>query len=80
MDELEEILMREKVSQCKRILRHMKDYGSISTLEAMNEYGIMRLGSRISDLRKMGHNIETTWKEGQNRYGEKTRWAEYKMV
>lgn len=68
------------MTQCERVVRHMKDYGSISTKEAMDEYGIMRLGSRISDLRKMGHNIQRTWKEGRNRYGEKTRWAEYRMV
>lgn len=68
------------MTQCERVVRHMKDYGSISTKEAMDEYGIMRLGSRISDLRNMGHNIQRTWKEGKNRYGEKpgglsTRWC-----
>lgn len=39
------------ITQCERILRHLKDYGSITSLEAVNEYGIMRLASRINDLR-----------------------------
>lgn len=43
-----------KITQCERILRHMKDFGSITSLEAVNEYGIMRLASRINDLRAQG--------------------------
>ena len=42
------------MTQCERILRHMKDYGSITSLEAVTEYGIMRLASRINDLKRMG--------------------------
>lgn len=38
-------------------MRHLRDYGSITPLDAMREYGIMRLASRISDLRKGGVNI-----------------------
>ncbi len=36
-----------EMTQCQRILRHLKDYGSITSVEAMREYGIMRLASRI---------------------------------
>ena len=43
-----------KITQCERILRHLKDYGSITALEAVSEYGIMRLASRINDLRAQG--------------------------
>lgn len=42
------------MNQCETILRHLRDYGSITSLEAMQEYGIMRLASRISDLKKIG--------------------------
>lgn len=67
------------MTQCEFILRHFKDYGSITSLEAMQEYGIMRLASRISDLRKMGYNIEVVTETGKNRYGEKTSYARYSM-
>lgn len=46
-------------TQCEKILRHLKDYGSITSLEAMQEYGIMRLASRINDLRQGG--VESGW-------------------
>lgn len=68
-----------KITQCERILRHMKDYGSISSLEAMNEYGIMRLASRINDLKAQGIAIVSEVRTGKNRYGEDTHFAVYKL-
>lgn len=43
----------------------------------MREYGIMRLASRISDLRRRGYAIKVESIEGVNRYNEKTRYARY---
>ena len=68
-----------KITQCERILRHMKDYGSITSLEAVTEYGIMRLASRINDLRAQGIAIVSEVKTGKNRYGEDTHFAVYKL-
>lgn len=65
--------------QKERILRHLEDFGSITSAEAMQDYGIMRLASRVDELRKQGHPIVTEVVEGRNRYGEKTRWARYRM-
>lgn len=67
-------------TQCERILRHIKDYGCITSAEAMKEYGIMRLASRINDLRRMGHPILTETGNGRNRYGEKTHYAVYRLA
>lgn len=46
-----------KMTQCDRILRHMKDYGSIDPMEAIRDYGCMRLSARISDLKDRGYKI-----------------------
>lgn len=67
------------LTQCERILRHLNDYGSITSLEAMQEYGIMRLASRISDLKRLGHDIAVATESGKNRYGEKTSYARYSL-
>lgn len=69
-----------KVTQCDRILRHLKDYGSISSLEAITEYGILRLASRINDLKRMGYKISSETKKSKNRYGETTHFSVYKLV
>ena len=67
------------MTQCERIYRHLKDYGSITSLEAMQEYGIMRLASRISDMKKAGVAIRAETVTGQNRYGERTCFARYSL-
>lgn len=68
------------ITQCERILRHLKDYGSITSMEAVTEYGIMRLASRINDLRAEGVAIVSETKTGKNRYGETTHFAVYRLA
>ncbi len=68
-----------KVTQCERVLRHLNDYGSITSAQAMEEYGIYRLASRVSDLRKLGFPIEREMVKGKNRYGEKVSFAKYSL-
>lgn len=68
------------MTQCERILRHLADYGSITSLEAMKEYGIMRLASRISDLKNMGYKITSTTETSKNRYGETTHYSKYMLA
>ena len=67
----------EKLTQCEKVLRHLADYGSITSLEAMTEYGIMRLASRVSDLKKAGYDIRSVTEHGRNRYGEPTSYSRY---
>ena len=69
-----------KITQCDKILRHLKDYGSINPLEALGNYGIMRLASRITDLKRRGYLISKETKKSKNRYGETVRYAEYRLV
>lgn len=70
-------MSNSNLTQCGRVMRHLKDYGSISSLEAMQEYGIMRLASRISELKKRGEKITVKMEKGKNRYGEATHYAVY---
>jgi hypothetical protein len=67
------------MSQCERILQYMNDYGSITQLDALREFGCMRLASRISDMRKMGINIVRDMETSNNRYGEKVTYARYRL-
>lgn len=67
------------MTQCERILRHLEDYGSITSAEAITEYSIYRLASRISDLKKQGVPIKKETVSGKNRYGERTSYARYSL-
>lgn len=68
-----------KPKQTELVIRHLQDYGSISALIALQEYDIMRLASRIRDLRKRGYDIVTEKKTRKNRYGETVRYAVYRF-
>ena len=69
-----------KVTQCDKILTHIKEHGSITSAEAMQEYGIMRLASRVNDLRRRGVNIVSEVAAGKNRNGETIHFAVYRLV
>ena len=45
------------MTQCERILQYMHENGSITPLDAMREFGCMRLGARIYDLKQAGTRI-----------------------
>tara|TARA_R100000654_G_scaffold50921_1_gene77162 strand:+ start:768 stop:959 length:192 start_codon:yes stop_codon:yes gene_type:complete len=47
------------MSQEKDILGYLQARGSISPLEALEEFGCFRLAARIADLRAKKHKIET---------------------
>lgn len=61
----------------KMILQYMRKHGSITAMDAIRDFGCMRLASRISDLRWDGYNIETVMESGKNRQGETVRYARY---
>lgn len=69
-----------KMTQCDRIMRHMRDYGSITSAEAISEYGIYRLASRISDLRRQGVPITREMRTSKNRYGDPVSFAAYSLI
>ena len=57
----------------ERILRHLKDYGTIQ------EYGCTRLSHYIYMLKKDGHTITGDVEPFVNRYGEKSHFTRYKL-
>lgn len=61
------------------ILSHLKAHGSITALEAINEYGILRLGARIYDLKSAGWPIKTDMETSKNRFGVPVRYARYSL-
>ena len=69
-----------KVSQNKKILEHLQTFDRITSLEAINKYGITRLSGRIFDLREQGYPIAKQMITVKNRFGEDCRVAEYSLA
>ena len=68
-----------KPSQNERILNYMKVWGSITQYEALQDLGVMRLASRISDLRRLGYPIISTTEAVKNRFGENCYVKRYSL-
>lgn len=65
------------MTQCDRVLEYMREFGSITPVEAMQDLGCMRLAPRIADLKDQGYPIGRRMKSGKNRYGNTVSFAEY---
>ena len=50
----------EKKSQTLQVLDYIKEYGSITPLEALENIGCFRLGARIWELKDMGFPVTGT--------------------
>ena len=69
------------MNKTKAILRHLQEYGSITSWEAIKEYGATRLSAIIYNLRyKYELNIETEYVEFTDRFGNKAKYGKYNLV
>lgn len=59
-----------KATQAERVVQYMEEFGSITQFEALRDLGVMRLASRISDLKKLGFPIKSETVAVKNRYQE----------
>ena len=59
-----------------RVLQYLKENKSITSLEAIKEFGATRLSAIIYNLRKE-HNITTKYETSKNRYGDSVSYARY---
>lgn len=64
----------EKMSQEARVLNHLKRFGSITPMAALDHYGVFRLAARIERLRGQGYRISTEMVRGRG-----NRFARYRL-
>lgn len=69
-----------KTNQKQRIINYIRQFGSITDLEASKELGIQQFGARIFDLKKEGYEFRTEWESCKNRFGEKVEYKRYFLV
>ena len=64
-------------TQKAKILRHLKDFGSITSWESFTNYGVTRLSAIIYNLKKDGYSFSEEWVIKKNKYNEKTEFKKY---
>lgn len=65
------------MTQCERILQYMKEFGSISPMEAYRVLGVTKLATRISEMRSAGMEFDQRMEKRKNRYGDKVHYMRY---
>lgn len=67
----------KKTNKTKKVLEHLEKNGTITSIEAIENYGATRLSAIIFNLRKAGYDIETVNIPFTDRYGNKTQYGKY---
>ena len=71
----------EKMTKTKAVMLHLEENGSITSWEAIKEYGATRLSAIIYNLRhKYGMNIISEPFEFVDRFGSKSSYAKYILI
>ena len=65
-------------NQHEAVLWHHNEYSTITSWEAIKEYGATRLSAIIYNLRDDGYIITTNMKTTKNRFGRNVNYSEYK--
>ena len=74
------IKSEEVKCQADAILWHLKTYGSITSYEAIKEYGATRLSAIIFNHRKAGYEIDSIPLKKKTRFGRTTTIAKYNYL
>lgn len=69
-----------KATQAERVLGYIEKFGSITQYEALQDLGVMRLASRISDLKKLGYPIKGEIVTVKNRFEEDCYVKRYSLA
>ena len=68
---------RKQPSQLDQILAVLESGGTLTALDALEDFGCSRLASRITDLKRLGVPVASRMVQRRNRYGRLCRVAEY---
>lgn len=69
-----------RVTQKQRIIKYIKDFGSITSFQAYADLGITQLGARIDGLQKEGYKFKKETEKGKNRYDEPVHFTRYSFM
>ena len=69
-----------KMNQREQVLAYINQFGSITPLDAIREFGITRLASRVYEIKKKeGVELKATPEASVNRFGKTVRYARYSL-
>lgn len=66
-----------KMNKTQAVLEHLKKHGTITSLEAIDQYGATRLSAIIFNLRGRGYKIDTVDMPFTDRFGTNATYGKY---
>ena len=72
--------MNSRPTQAERVLDYINEFGSITQFDAFRDLGVMRLASRVSELKKDGIPVVSKVEAVKNRFGEKCHIKRYSLA
>ena len=65
------------MTKTKQVLNHLQEHGTITSWQAIQQYGATRLASIICELRKKGYEIKTITEMTKDRNNNTCQYAKY---
>ena len=70
----------KRPDQVSRAISYMREHGSLTSLEALTELGILSFPKRICEMKQQGFYITSKWENGISQHGNKFRVKRYFLV
>ena len=67
------------MNRAQRVLDYIREFGSITQLDAIRDLGYTRLAPAISEIKQNGYKIRTKREQSKNRRGETVSYARYSL-
>ncbi len=69
-----------KITKRQKIINYIREFGSITSLDACRDLGIMQFAARIKELKQEGYKFKTEWESSKNRYGKKVDFKRFYLA
>lgn len=65
------------MNRAQRVFEYMREFGSITPMEAFRDLGYTRLACAINEMKRDGHNVSKKYETAKNRFGQSVTYARY---
>ena len=65
------------MNRAERVYSYMKEFGSITPLDAIRDLGYTRLACAINEMKRDGHKVRKEYETKNNRFSQPVTYARY---
>lgn len=65
------------MNRAERVYQYMREFGSITPMDAIKYLGYTRLACAINEMKRDGHKVRKEYETKKNRFGQPVTYARY---